>query len=133
MGRMRFVSVIYLLASSGMLIVLYLLTQHINLVGAAIANFVMVLLLWFDFKVYSIFATRWWKQAASDLIWGGVLAGGGYFLTLFWNSISAKLGGTLLLGTIAFIVLAKDQFISSYIQTYSKKLLIVLKERFISL
>ena len=132
MGRMRFVSTIYLFASSGMLTVLYLLIQHINLMGAAIANFVMILLLCFDFKVYSILTTHWWKQAISDLIWGSILAGGAYLSMLFWDSMSIKLGGTFLLGITAFIILIKDQFLALHVQTYSQKLLVILKEWFIS-
>lgn len=109
LGKVKFTSLIYLLASLLMLVALYLLSRDFGLIGAGLANLVMLLLLGMNLFLYLWFNRGdVWHGFVSDLVLG--------VLPLVMALIFARMGFawpnkliyTTGLLALILIVLAKD-------------------------
>jgi len=125
MGKVKITSLTYLSTSILMLAGVYLSASRYGLIGAAITNLTMVLLLSFNLLVYLKFSKKIsMKDIAKDLFFAVVIPFIAYGLTLrpIYSSTGIRIFTTLLLITIAAILLIKTDSIKRIIQPFFAKL-----------
>ncbi len=125
LGKVKFTSLVYLFSSIFMLISLYFLSRFFGLIGAAIANLIMVILLVFNLYVYKTLSMQIrLRDVIEDLGWGIFLPLIVFFLSFFlpWITITGKIMITLLICAGFSIIMLRDKSLIKRLSTISHSL-----------
>jgi O-antigen/teichoic acid export membrane protein len=109
-GQVRFTSLVYLVTALSMLAALYVLSLRLGFFGAALANFIPLLLLSFNLYTYQRLAQRIvWRQVFGDLIWGLSVPLALLMLVSLDPTSWMKVLWTALLGLLLALIAFKDE------------------------
>ncbi|NOH01023.1 MAG: oligosaccharide flippase family protein [Chloroflexi bacterium] len=114
MGKVKMSSSIYMVSSLLMLGGVFYLSQRFGLMGAAAANFALVLLLSFNVKVYQFLGSpSIWRDFFTDLKWGLLIPSLAYAAFHFFLPpiFCYKIIGTVFLAVFFFWVVSRDAYL----------------------
>lgn len=112
LGQVKFTSLLYVFSSIIMLTALYFLSQRYGIIGAALANILMVVLLIMNFYTYKFLDKKFhWKTLISDLKWGISLPIIAFFVTFLVLPIYQKIIFSFLIVMVLINAIARDQFL----------------------
>lgn len=124
LGRVKFTSMTYLFASSLMILGLCLLTKYFGLMGAAIANLIMAILLVMNLYTYKVLNLDLiWGNLLSDLKWGFLIPVISVVLTTLNTSPIIKLGFSLLLILYCLMTFRREPYFQQQITLVKTRLL----------
>jgi O-antigen/teichoic acid export membrane protein len=112
LGKIKFASITYFSSTVIMLSGLYFFSQKIGLFGAALANTLMILLLFMNLRVYKILHHKIdWKHVLKDLQWGIIFPLLAYAVIFFQPSWYIKAFFTALVSVFVIIMVSKDSYL----------------------
>jgi O-antigen/teichoic acid export membrane protein len=120
MGKVKFTSIVYSIATFFMLSSLYFLSQKIGLLGAVLADCIMIFLLIYNIYVYHMLDSKKpWTEFFSDLgigLFSPIIL---YGIILIIPGLGIKLALTVLYLALCILILRKDM----WLKTEARKLI----------
>ncbi len=123
LGRVRFTSLTYLIASSLMILGLFFLSKSFGLPGAGSANLIMTILLVMNLITYKALNDHLnWFHLFSDLKWGIIIPSIASVLTVLDVSQYVKFGFSLCMVCFYFLLIRSDTFFQQQISQVKDRL-----------
>lgn len=120
MGKIKTISLTYLIASSLMLIAIYPLSKELKITGAGIANVIMIVIIFLNLQVYKFLqGENCFKSMLKDIWLGLLLPPLIFFLTIVFDTILFK--SVISVSTLILIFISSKEMIHQQITSLVSK------------